>query len=218
VGALPSRIRVRSWALRSSLPSCSTRLASAWRASAWRVGRPEPVHHSPAWGSSAGSRRRAPPLPHPTKNASAECGSMKYGSKTYGSKKYCSMSRQIRSAYGAPRLSCGCRQQHRRLRGSGAVPGLRASPPWPAWQALQALEAVILGRDDLAATNREASADSTPRTRAARVDNAASASTIMRASTITAISSAPVMLSESQALSARNARARTRRDPPEPKL
>ena len=113
---------------------------------------------------------------------------MKYGSKTYGSKKYCSVSRQIRSAYGAPRLSCGCRQQHRRLRGSGAVPGLRASPPWPAWQALQALEAVILGRDDLATTNREASADSTPRTRAARVDNAASASTIMRASTITAMS------------------------------
>ena len=93
------------------------------------------------------------------------------------------MPRQFRSADPAPRLSCGCRQQHRRLRGSGVVPGLRLSPPWPAWPAL---EAVILGRDDLAATNRETSADSTPRTRAAWVDNTASASTITRASTITA--------------------------------
>jgi hypothetical protein len=112
---------------------------------------------------------------------------MKYGCSTECG----SMSRQIHSADGAPRPSCECRRQHRRLRRSGAVPCLWASPPWSTSAAREALEVVILGRDDLAATNREASADSTLRTRAAQADNTASASTIMSASTITDMNSAP---------------------------
>ena len=167
VGALPSRSRGRSWALRSSIRCSSFRqplaLPSSFRQpSAPLPGRPVPVRCSPAGGSSPGSRR-LPPLPHWTQN-----GSRKNGSTSNCVIRSIRSIRLIHSACGALRWSCGRPRCHRSHPGSGPVPVLPASPRWLAWQPSGA---VILGRDDLAATNRGASADSTPQTCAARFDD-----------------------------------------------
>ena len=167
VGALPSRRRGRSWALRSSI-RCSSfgqplALPSSFRRPCAPLppGRPGPVcvHCRPAGGSSSGSRPRVPPLPHWTGNGSTKNG-WTSNSLTRSIRSIRPI-RSIRSACGALRRSCGRPRQHRCLHRSGIVPVLPASLRGPARQPSGA---VILGRDDLAATNREASADSTPRT------------------------------------------------------